>query len=63
MLRTAVAALITLVVILVASMLLASIIGLGPAEFWILPGLFLSAVALVTLVRRRRRQSVSSQHS
>ena len=53
MLRTSLATLIGLVVVFVVSLLVASIIGLGPAEFWILPAVFLTTLAL-TLAQRHR---------
>ncbi len=46
--------LIVLFVIIVVSMPLASIIGLGPAEFWILPAFFLVVAAVVLAMRHRR---------
>jgi preprotein translocase subunit SecD len=53
MLRTSLATLIGLVVVFVVSLLLASVIGLGPEEFWILPMVLLAALAL-TLAQRHR---------
>ena len=45
--------LIVSVLVLLASLPLASVIGLGPAEFWLLPGAFAVGYALVALWRRR----------
>ena len=59
MIRAALAALIGLVLVLVVSLLLASIIGLGPEEFWILPTVLLASAALTTrrhLKKQRARR-------
>lgn len=53
MLRTAVSVFLIVVVVLVLCLPLAALIGLGPAEYWILPAVFLTAIALVTLRRQR----------
>jgi hypothetical protein len=53
MMRTALAALIGLFLVFVLSLFVASIIGLGPAEVWILPVLMLAAIALVVARRHR----------
>ena len=54
MLRTSISTLIGLVVVFVVSLLLATVIGLGPEEFWILPAVLLASLALAQAQRRRR---------
>ena len=60
MLRSSLTTLIVLVVVLVVSLLLAGIIGLGPEEFWILPAVLLSALAMTLLQRRSRAKRRTS---